>query len=150
MTQSGEVNMMTENCAHWFGGVTARTEMSRSFCQNARVEGRGCDRSATIPRREQRPMILTARFPSPELAARGRTAMNSTDRNRSNPNDPSHSETEQPESDQKPTSSPKADTTKHVCALCCKPSDETFCGACTDRIRAEATAHKRWEDKGRA
>lgn len=46
--------MMTENCAYWCRGVTARTEMRRSFCQNARVEGRGCDRSATIPRREQR------------------------------------------------------------------------------------------------
>ena len=67
--------------------------------------------------------------------------MNSTDKNRSNPNDPSRSKTEQPERGQKPTtSSPKADTKKHVCALCCKPSDETFCGACTDKIRAEATA----------
>jgi hypothetical protein len=38
---------------------------------------------------------------------------------------------------------------KGICALCSQASDEMFCGACVDKIRADAVEHKRWEEKGK-
>jgi hypothetical protein len=38
---------------------------------------------------------------------------------------------------------------KGICVLCSEPSDEMFCGACVDKIRADAVEHKRWEEKGK-
>ena len=38
---------------------------------------------------------------------------------------------------------------KGICLLCSEPSDEMFCGACVDKIRADAVEHKRWEEKGK-
>jgi hypothetical protein len=37
---------------------------------------------------------------------------------------------------------------KAVCVLCSEPTDESICGACADKVRAEAVEHKRWEEKG--
>jgi hypothetical protein len=37
---------------------------------------------------------------------------------------------------------------KQVCSVCGKPSGSNICGTCSDRIRAEALARKRREDKG--
>ena len=37
---------------------------------------------------------------------------------------------------------------KGICILCSEPSDEMFCGACVDKIRADAVEHKRWEETG--
>lgn len=34
------------------------------------------------------------------------------------------------------------------CEVCGKPSEIPICGGCADRIRAEAVARKRREDKG--
>lgn len=34
------------------------------------------------------------------------------------------------------------------CEVCGKPSQVPICGGCADRIRAEAVARKRREDKG--
>jgi hypothetical protein len=36
-----------------------------------------------------------------------------------------------------------------ICLLCSEPSDEMFCGACVDKIRADAVEHKRWEETGK-
>jgi hypothetical protein len=38
---------------------------------------------------------------------------------------------------------------KGICLLCSEPSEEVFCGACVDKIRADAVEHKRWEEKGK-
>ncbi len=38
---------------------------------------------------------------------------------------------------------------KGIWAFCSEPSDEMFCGACVDKIRADAVEHKRWEEKGK-
>jgi hypothetical protein len=38
---------------------------------------------------------------------------------------------------------------KAICVLCSEPSDEMFCGACVDKIRADAVEHKRWEERGK-
>jgi hypothetical protein len=37
---------------------------------------------------------------------------------------------------------------KATCIVCSGPSNEMICGACTDKIKAEALEHKRWEEKG--
>ncbi len=37
---------------------------------------------------------------------------------------------------------------RSFCEVCGKPSQVPICGACGDRIRAEAMARKRREDKG--
>jgi K+-sensing histidine kinase KdpD len=37
---------------------------------------------------------------------------------------------------------------KRVCNLCGKPSEDNICPRCADRIRAEAVARKKREDKG--
>jgi hypothetical protein len=39
---------------------------------------------------------------------------------------------------------------KRVCIICSKPSDEMICGACADKVSAEALEKKRWEEKGKA
>ena len=36
----------------------------------------------------------------------------------------------------------------HVCEVCGKPSVNPICSSCSDKIRAEAVARKRREDKG--
>jgi hypothetical protein len=38
---------------------------------------------------------------------------------------------------------------KRVCIICCKPSDEMICGACADKISADALEKKRWEGTGK-
>jgi len=41
--------------------------------------------------------------------------------------------------------------TKHaaaVCNVCGKPSQDTICPACVDKIRCEALANKKHEEKG--
>jgi hypothetical protein len=43
--------------------------------------------------------------------------------------------------------SPAPAVKKAVCVLCSEPTDELICGACTDKVRAEAVEHKRWEEK---
>jgi recombinational DNA repair protein RecR len=37
---------------------------------------------------------------------------------------------------------------KQVCNVCGKPSRDSICAACADRVRAEAVTWKRREDKG--
>lgn len=37
---------------------------------------------------------------------------------------------------------------KRVCSVCGKTSGSSICGMCADRIRAEALARKKREDKG--
>jgi recombinational DNA repair protein RecR len=39
---------------------------------------------------------------------------------------------------------------KQFCRICGKGSDVSICGACSDKVRAEAVNHKRSEDKGKA
>ena len=36
---------------------------------------------------------------------------------------------------------------KHVCSICARPSDETICHACEDKIRGEAIEKKHNIDK---
>jgi hypothetical protein len=36
-----------------------------------------------------------------------------------------------------------------LCIICGKPSDEMICGACADKIDADAVEKKRWEEKGK-
>jgi hypothetical protein len=38
---------------------------------------------------------------------------------------------------------------KRVCIICCKPSNEMICGACADKISADALEKKRWEETGK-
>lgn len=45
-------------------------------------------------------------------------------------------------------SSLKSQKSKPVCEVCGKPSVSPICPACADKIRAEALARKRREDKG--
>jgi recombinational DNA repair protein RecR len=35
-----------------------------------------------------------------------------------------------------------------VCNMCGKPSRDTICAACSDKLRVEALAHKKHEEKG--
>jgi hypothetical protein len=37
---------------------------------------------------------------------------------------------------------------RNVCVLCAASTHDMICGACADKIRAEAAEHKRWEEKG--
>lgn len=37
---------------------------------------------------------------------------------------------------------------RSFCEVCGKPSEVPICGGCADRIRAEAVARKKREDKG--
>jgi hypothetical protein len=37
---------------------------------------------------------------------------------------------------------------KRICIVCGKPSGSNICRACADKIRAEAVARKKREDKG--
>jgi recombinational DNA repair protein RecR len=37
---------------------------------------------------------------------------------------------------------------KRICSICGKPSEKMICGACTDKIRADALARKKQEEKG--
>lgn len=37
---------------------------------------------------------------------------------------------------------------KEVCNMCGKPSHDTICAACADKVRCEALAHKKHEEKG--
>jgi hypothetical protein len=49
----------------------------------------------------------------------------------------------------KNTINPKpAKQPRRVCNVCGKPSGPTICPMCSDRIRAEALARKKREDKG--
>jgi recombinational DNA repair protein RecR len=41
-------------------------------------------------------------------------------------------------------------TAKQLCHICGKESDSYFCGACSDRVRAEPLTKKKWKDKGKA
>lgn len=41
-------------------------------------------------------------------------------------------------------------TGKQFCRICGKDSDVSICGACSDKVRAEAVNHKRLEDRGKA
>jgi len=38
---------------------------------------------------------------------------------------------------------------KRVCIMCSKPSDEMICGACADKVSADALEKKRWEETGK-
>ncbi len=38
---------------------------------------------------------------------------------------------------------------RRVCIICSKPSDEMICGACADKISADALEKKRWEETGK-
>lgn len=38
---------------------------------------------------------------------------------------------------------------RRLCIICRKPSDEMICGACADKVRADAVEKKRWEEKGK-
>lgn len=49
---------------------------------------------------------------------------------------------------QKPESKAAAKQRRRFCNVCGKPSGSFICGACSDRIRAEALDRKRREDKG--
>ena len=46
---------------------------------------------------------------------------------------------------EKPTHRPEH--AKQVCNLCGKPSPDTICDACADRVRAEALDRKKHEEK---
>lgn len=37
---------------------------------------------------------------------------------------------------------------EQVCNMCGKPSRDTICEACSDKVRSEALAHKKHEEKG--
>jgi hypothetical protein len=37
---------------------------------------------------------------------------------------------------------------KHVCTICAQPSEKTICDACADKIRSDALARKKHEEKG--
>lgn len=37
---------------------------------------------------------------------------------------------------------------KVVCNVCGKASEDTICEACADKVRSEALAHKKHEEKG--
>jgi recombinational DNA repair protein RecR len=45
-------------------------------------------------------------------------------------------------------SSKKEQKSRPVCELCGKPAVTPICSACSDKIRAEAVARKKREDKG--
>jgi hypothetical protein len=45
-------------------------------------------------------------------------------------------------------SSKKSQESRPVCEVCGKPTVTPICPACSDKIRAEAVARKRREDKG--
>jgi len=47
-----------------------------------------------------------------------------------------------------PASPKPAKQRRRVCNVCGQPSGPTICPACSDRIRAEALARKKREDKG--
>jgi len=52
-------------------------------------------------------------------------------------------------SNERPTSDFPARARKRaICILCCEPSAEMICGGCSDKVRAAAVEHKRWEEKG--
>lgn len=36
---------------------------------------------------------------------------------------------------------------KPICSICGKPSEKAICGACADKIRAEALARKKQQEK---
>jgi hypothetical protein len=38
---------------------------------------------------------------------------------------------------------------KWVCIICAQPSDAMICGACADKIGADALEKKRWDEKGK-
>jgi len=38
---------------------------------------------------------------------------------------------------------------RRLCIICGKSSDEMICGACADKIGADAVEKKRWEEKGK-
>ncbi len=46
------------------------------------------------------------------------------------------------------TGSKSSQKSRPVCEVCGKPAVTPICAACADRIRAEAVARKRREDKG--
>ncbi len=39
--------------------------------------------------------------------------------------------------------------TRRLCIICGKPSDEMICGACADKVGADAVEKKRWEETGK-
>jgi len=45
-------------------------------------------------------------------------------------------------------STKESQRSRRVCEVCGKPAVTPICAACADRIRAEAVARKRREDKG--
>jgi len=49
---------------------------------------------------------------------------------------------------QKAVNDKRAEHTWSFCEVCGKPSQVPICGGCADRIRAEAVARKKREDKG--
>jgi len=48
----------------------------------------------------------------------------------------------------KETKVPAPKQRRRVCNVCGKPSGSSICAMCSDRIRAEALARKKREDKG--
>jgi len=38
---------------------------------------------------------------------------------------------------------------KPICSICGKPSEKAICGACADKIRADALARKKQQEKAR-
>jgi recombinational DNA repair protein RecR len=46
------------------------------------------------------------------------------------------------------TSGNKFPSARRLCEICGKPSASPICASCSDKIRAEAVARKRREDKG--
>lgn len=39
---------------------------------------------------------------------------------------------------------------ERMCVICSKPSEGMICGACADKICADALEKKRWEEAGKA
>ena len=46
-------------------------------------------------------------------------------------------------------SAPGTEGKNRVCIICSKPSDEMICGACSDKVSADALEKKRWEETGK-
>jgi len=48
------------------------------------------------------------------------------------------------------SSDQRAEHGRHVCNMCGKPSKQTICEACSERLRIEALARKKHEEQGDA
>ena len=51
--------------------------------------------------------------------------------------------------EEKALSAPGPEGRKRVCIICGKASDEMICGACADKVSADALEKKRWEETGK-